>query len=328
MGDTTMIDPALQGILCIGDPHLCTWAPGYRRDDYPQTVLNKLSWALKYARENSLLPVLLGDLFHVPRDNANWLIAHLMGLLEGQVLTVIGNHDLSEDQLCEHDSLKVLFAADRLVRLDESPWRGLINGVSVAIGGTNNGQRLPRSVDRAALGDVRWVFWVAHHDILFPGYEEAGRIGCAEIPGVDLVVNGHIHRCLPDVVHGGTTWCNPGNIARVSRSDASRQHVPGVLRIDVEADRWTKTRIEAPHEPFEQVFYPMEEVPTQEPGASNFIAGLQSMQKFKTADGEGLRRLIEDNLATFTNERVRTEIMTLMKEVLSSARPNNQTPID
>jgi predicted phosphodiesterase len=323
-----MNDSMFRGILCIGDPHLCTWAPGYRKDDYPQTVLSKLRWALEYARQNILLPVLLGDLFHVPRDNANWLIAHLMGLLDGQILTVIGNHDLSEDQLCDHDSLKVLFAANRLFRLDQKVWCGEINHVPIAIGGTNNGQGLPMAVDRAALGDPRWLFWIAHHDILFPGYEEAGHIGCGEIPGVDLVINGHIHRSLPDVVRGCTTWCNPGNIARVSRSDANRQHIPGVLRIDIENDRWTKTRIEAPHQPFEQVFYPVEQSEAAKPGASNFIAGLQSMQKFKTADGEGLRRLIEDNLSKFPNERVRSEISILMKEVLPNAGTSNQVPND
>ncbi|HEY8746693.1 MAG TPA: metallophosphoesterase [Tepidisphaeraceae bacterium] len=323
-----MSDTDLAGILCIGDPHLCTWAPGYRKDDYPQAVLSKLKWALEYARQNALLPVLLGDLFHVPRDNANWLIAHLIELLDSPVLTVIGNHDLSEDQLCEHDSLRVLLAAGRLIRLDQSAWRGTIGGASVSIGGTNNGQRLPKLVDRAPLGEPRWVFWIAHHDILFPGYDESGRIGCVEIPGVDVVVNGHIHRCLPDVVRGCTTWCNPGNIARVSRSDASKQHVPGVLRIDIGLDAWTKTRIDAPHQPFENVFYPMEQIETEKPGASNFIKGLKSMQKFKTADGEGLRRLIEDNLSTFANERVRTEITTLMNEVLSNAGPRNQATID
>jgi len=321
-----MSNPAFGGILCIGDPHLCTWAPGYRKDDYPQTVLSKLRWALEYARQNALLPVLLGDLFHVPRDNANWLIALLLGLLDGEILTVIGNHDLSEDQLCDHDSLKVLFAANRLRRLDQKAWCGEINRVPVAIGGTNNGQLLPIAVDRAPLGDPRWLFWIAHHDILFPGYEEAGRVGCREIPGVDLVINGHIHRSLPDVVRGCTTWCNPGNIARVSRSDASRQHVPGVLRIDIENDRWTTTRIEAPHQPFEEVFHPVDQSDAAIAGPSSFIAGLQSMQKFKTADGEGLRRLIEDNLSKFPNERVRTEISILMKEVLPNAATSNQAP--
>ena len=232
--------------------------------------LTSSSGRCRTARENRLLPVLLGDLFHVPRDNANWLIAQFLTILQGKVLTVIGNHDLSEDRLCPHDSLSVLLAADRLHRLDHSPWVGQINGVAVAIGGTNNGEKLPKAVDRTELGNPRWVFWISHHDIRFPGYDEAGRLDCVEIPGIDLVVNGHIHRQLQDVTSGGTTWCNPGNIARVGRSDATRQHVPGVLRLDVAEGGWIKTRIEAPHQPFEQVFYPVDAVARGQAGSVEF----------------------------------------------------------
>ena len=38
-----------------------------------------------------------------------------------------------------------------------------------------------------------------------------------EIRGVDLVINGHIHRRLEDVQKGCTTWLTPGNISRRSR---------------------------------------------------------------------------------------------------------------
>ena len=315
-----MNDASHRGILCVGDPHLCAWAPGYRKDDYSAAVLGKLRWALEHARQENLLPVLLGDLFHVPRDNANWMLAQLMHLFDGAILAVAGNHDLSEDALCENDSLTVLLAAGKLHRLQERPWVGAINGVPVAIGGTDNGQKIPKRLDRKPLGNPAWVFWITHHDIVFPGYEEAGYFGCREIPGVDLVINGHIHRELPDVTHGSTVWCNPGNIARVSRSDATSRHVPGVLRIDVTAQAWTKTRVDVPHQPFVDVFHPMAEAPKPQEKTSSFITGLQSMQKFKTSDGEGLRTLIAANLPAFTNERTRREILLLLKEVLPHAR--------
>ncbi|HZL34530.1 MAG TPA: metallophosphoesterase [Tepidisphaeraceae bacterium] len=315
-----MSDGAYRGILCIGDPHLCTWSPGYRKDDYPRATLTKLRWALEHARDNQLLPVLLGDLFHVPRDNANWLIGQLMALLDGKVCAIIGNHDLSEDVLSDHDSLHVLLAAGRLRRLDSNPWIGTINGVPVALGGTNNGQKLPKTIDRAALGEPRWVFWIVHHDIQFPGYEDAGHLDCREVPGVDLMINGHIHRNLPDVTCGSTSWCNPGNISRVSRSDATRLHKPCVLRIDVSGDEYTRTRLDVPHRPFEEVFHPVTQAAGPQDGASSFITGLQSMQKFKTSDGEGLCRLIEANLPRLSNERVRQEIVNLLKEVLPNAR--------
>ena len=37
------------------------------------------------------------------------------------------------------------------------------------------------------------MFWICHHDLRFPGYEDAARFDCREIPGIDLIVNGHAH---------------------------------------------------------------------------------------------------------------------------------------
>ena len=130
------VERGYRGILCIGDPHLCTWTPGYRKDDYTQVILAKLRWSLDYARQYQLLPVLLGDLFHVPRNNANWLVIQLMALLEGEILTLVGNHDLSENLLSDHDTLQLLLAAGRMRRLDQHPWIGNINEIPIALGGT------------------------------------------------------------------------------------------------------------------------------------------------------------------------------------------------
>jgi hypothetical protein len=108
-----MPDPghAYTGLLCIGDPHLASRAPGFRKDDYPRNVLAKLEWAMNYAESNALLPIILGDLFHYPRDNANWLIVQLLDLFKHPVLAVSGNHDCNENTLTEDDSLSVLSAA-------------------------------------------------------------------------------------------------------------------------------------------------------------------------------------------------------------------------
>lgn len=307
------------GILCIGDPHLCARVPGFRKDDYPRTSLAKLRWCLQFARSERLVPVLLGDLFHYPRDNANWLLVELMDLLEGEILTVVGNHDCNENALNDDDTLSVLLAAGRMRRLGNWTWTGTIGGIPAAIGGTHWGERLPESVDRAALGSPRFVLWIAHHDVKFPGYEESGRFGCREIAGVDLLVNGHVHRALPDVVCGATTWCNPGNISRVNRGDATLRHVPGVLRINLSAGVWKKSRIDVPHEPFDRVFHPEVTGDIVELGSSQFIEGLAALQRGRTGGGEGLREFINRNLTQFENERVRVEIVALAEEVLRDA---------
>lgn len=304
------------GILFIGDPHLASRAPGFRKDDYPRAAMGKLRFALGYAREHRLLPALLGDLFHWPRDNANWLLVELMELLDGSALTVVGNHDCTENALCPNDSLSILLAAGKLRPIDgERPWVGEINGEKVMIGGTTWGEALPERVERAAWGDPRVVFWLTHHDLRFPGNEVAAKLDCREIPGVDAVINGHIHRVFRDVQAGGTRWMNPGSLCRTTREWAMRGHEPGVLHVEVNAEGWNVRRVGVPHEPFEAVFHPMEEGAGVSDQESLFIQGLKELQSFKTAGGAGLRQFLEQNLAQYP-AAVAEEIRVLMREVL------------
>jgi DNA repair exonuclease SbcCD nuclease subunit len=190
----------------------------------------------------------------------------------------------------------------------------------VVVGGASWGQKLPKSFERTPGRDgaTPLVFWVCHHDLRFPGYEESARHDCKEIPGIDVVVNGHIHRDLGEVKCGQTLWVNPGNIARVSRSDASRRHVPSVLRVDVAAGGHERRRIAVPHEPFEAVFH--DAVVGQEIGynQSAFVRELAALESVRTASGAGLMTFLEANLPQFDG-RVAEEIRSLAKEVLENA---------
>ncbi|HEX4793251.1 MAG TPA: metallophosphoesterase family protein [Humisphaera sp.] len=308
------------GVLCIGDPHLSSRVPGFRKDDYPRAILAKLRWAMSLAQRENLLPVLLGDLFHYPRDNANWLIVELLELFQGTVLSIWGNHDCNENALGDDDTMMVLVSAGRVRLLDEKPWVGKINGIRAAIGGTSWGKALPDSVSSTELDDAELVMWVAHHDVRFPGHEIAARIACREIGGVSLVINGHIHKTLADVICGTTTWCNPGNIARVNRGDATRAHMPGVLKLTIADGAWQRTRIDVPHEAFDLVFHPQitSDVAGIEDG-SIFIEGLKSLQQAKTSGGEGLMDFLDRNLAQFEDPRVRQQVIALAREVLAHA---------
>jgi predicted phosphodiesterase len=315
-----MAESSLQGMLFIGDPHLASRAPGFRRDEYPRTVLAKLRWALDYARDNQLLPVLLGDLFDFPRDNANWLLVELLGLFEDGTLAVFGNHDCKEDTLDNNDTLSVLVAAGRIKLLDgERPWVGAMNGATVVLGGSCWGQKLPKSFDRSTLppGRRAFVFWLAHHDLRFPGYD-AGRSDCEEIPGVDAVINGHIHRRLENVAAGGTVWINPGNIARVARGDACRAHVPGVLRVNVRESGWSHERVEVPHQAYDEVFHAEVRSEATETRQSVFIRELAALQAVRTASGAGLAAFLDANLPQF-DAPVAAEIRALASEVLQRA---------
>jgi DNA repair exonuclease SbcCD nuclease subunit len=314
-----MAETNYTGLLIIGDPHLEGRQPGFRRDDYPTVILDKLAWALDYAANNRLLPAILGDLFDKPRDNPNWMLNKLISLFSSEVIGLYGNHDCADPVLCEHDSLSLLVESGRLRLVsDECPWEGTIGGRPVIVGGSSYRAKLPRRFEKAAetaSSGQPLVIWLTHHDILIPGYDE-GRIKPYAIPGVDLMINGHIHRRLEEQVHGQTRWLTPGNISRRVRNDATRTHVPAVLRIDVSPASYELQYIEVPHRPFDEIFHDAVLDSPVPPGESAFVTGLADLQARRTASGAGLQEFLEKNVTQFAPP-VAAEIMHLAAEVMT-----------
>ena len=340
------------GVMFIGDPHLEARVPGFRSDDYPKVALRKFQWCLDYARQNRLQPILLGDLFHMPQDNPNWLISEIIEIIAssygGGLPAIYGNHDVRENTRKPNDSISILFAGDHLRSISEKePWQGLVDGKLVTVGGTVWGDRLPKQYQparssKSTASDL--VAWITHHDILIPGYEESGRIRPSEIDGIDLIVNGHVHRRLDPVTKGKTSWVTAGNITRRARSDASKSHVPAVACLipsstlktqenDIQADptiesidlvsqtgsEWTVCWVRVPHQPFDEVFHGeiQNEDEVQEEFESGFVADLRELTERKTDTGAGLMEFLENNLDQF-EAPVAAEIMRLADEVTTS----------
>jgi DNA repair exonuclease SbcCD nuclease subunit len=309
-----MADQTYRGVLLIGDPHLDGRIPGFRKDNYPDVILEKLKWSLEYAARQQLLPAILGDLFDKPRDNPNWMIVRLLEILNGEVLGLYGNHDVHYNpQLTPDDSLSLLVTSGKIRLLSpETPWRGTIGGRPVVIGGSSYRQPIPENYEKSDPQEV--VIWLTHHDILIPGYDE-GRIRPREISGIDLLINGHIHRRLEEIVSGGTTWLTPGNISRRARSDASRSHIPSVLQLEITPETVHRKYVEVPHRPFDEVFHEAVVEMPQEPTRSEFIAGLAELQARRTESGAGLMEFLQQNLGKF-DAAVAKEIQTLANEVM------------
>lgn len=128
--------------------------------------------------------------------------------------------------------------------------------------------------------------------------------------------NGHIHRRLEDAPRGGTLWVTPGNISRRNRGDATREHTPAVLRIDVTESGYVKQWVEVPHRPFEEVFHEEVIESASELGSSAFVAGLAELQSRRTDTGAGLMVFLDNNLGQF-DDAVADEIRQLAREVTS-----------
>ena len=293
-----------EGLLFIADPHVAAVPPGHRLDGYKDQVLEKVRLALEHARDENLLPVFLGDLFHWPRENPNSLIVQLIGLFKKyKPWVLVGNHDKYQARLTPDCSISVLAAADAIRLIDEAgPAFRLETPTGQAlICASPDGFPLPKSFDDAAVRDGEVVLWLTHHNINFPDFEER-QVKTREISGVNMVINGHIHRPQESVRTGKTLWCNPGNISRLTFSIRSKERKPAAAIWKPGMDELEKWYI--PYLPFEDVF-PDREFADHETGPekdSGFVQGLERLAERRTREGVGLKEFLDVNLDEETPE--------------------------
>jgi predicted phosphodiesterase len=284
------------GLLLVPDPHVAATPPMQRLDSYMEDVLAKLAACLAHAVAENLVPIVLGDLFHWPRENPNALIVALIDLFRPHTpYVLVGNHDKYQARFTSDTSLAVLAAAG-VVHVLDAPglFARLVSPTGTAVlGASPDGAPLPVSVDKDP-GEES--VWFTHHNVGFPDFLDK-HVKIREIPGLDWVVNGHIHRPQPTVVAGCTRWANPGNITRLKFSRRAKDRVPAaaVWRPGAaELEAWP-----VPFRPFAEVF-PDQEFPPEEEaaptGESRFLEGLARLAWRRTREGAGLGEFLRANL--------------------------------
>ncbi|WP_285906013.1 metallophosphoesterase family protein [Pseudodesulfovibrio pelocollis] len=295
------------GLFLVADPHLADLPPGQRLDGYLEQIMSKLGACLDRARDLGMVPVVLGDLFHRPRDNSNKMLVELIRLFgsrtgSDRVWALVGNHDKYQSRFTEDLTIAVLEAAGALRLMKEEGPQFILetDTGAVLVGASPDGSPLPRGYERAPDGPSA-VVWLTHHNIRFPEFEDLA-YAIRELPGIDWLINGHIHRPQPTVRAGQTTWANPGNITRLTFSRRSLERQPA-------AAIWTPGCQEleswpVPFLPFDQVF-PDQDFPPQAQeagGQSDFISGLERLAWKRTREGMGLRQFLQENLSRETPE--------------------------
>lgn len=230
----------LRGLLFIGDPHVASYNPGRRIDpSYLDTVLGKLSQAAEWAKARQLLPVSPGDLVDDSEDRQPVMVYRLTQTLqqfEPPMVITPGNHDLEAEKHLTEKSLLALLGLTRTVDLMVQPgfW-GRVRLTAedgrthrLVLGFTPFGEPLPASLAEAmglpgdtpvatarAQAEADTILWITHGDFAFEG-AYPGSAPLVTIPGVDMVINGHMHGAKKPVKVGDTVWYNPGNIVRMS----------------------------------------------------------------------------------------------------------------
>lgn len=306
------------GLFLMGDPHFADTPPGQRLDGYLEQIMTKVSACLEQAEALGMVPVFLGDLFHWPRDNSNKMLVELIRMFEEYdvVWALVGNHDKYQSQFTEDVSLAVLEAAGALRLMKEYGPQFVLETPQdrVLVGASPDGTPLPKSYEKEP-SDPETVIWLSHHNIQFPEFiDRASSI--KELPGVDWLINGHIHRPQATITKGQTTWANPGNLTRLKFTHRSMEREPAAAIWTPgceDLEKWV-----VPFERFDVVF-PDQELPTpteEAEGESNFIKGLERLAWQRTHEGVGLKQFMEDNLTRETPEG--ELIWDLYEEVVSN----------
>lgn len=306
------------GLFLVGDPHLADTPPGQRLDGYLDQIMVKLKACLDRAEELGMVTVLLGDLFHKPRDNSNKMLVDLMRLFGSykHVWAVVGNHDKYQSRFTDDVSIAVLETAQSLKLMKENGPQFVLETEKgdVLVCASPDGYPLPKSYERAE-GDPDTVIWLTHHNIQFPEFIDRA-YSIKEIPGIDWLINGHIHRPQETITKGQTTWANPGNITRLTFTRRSMVREP-------EAALWTPGCIDlekwrVPYENFDVVF-PDQELPPEEhevEGESSYVQGLERLAWQRTQEGMGLKQFLTDNVTRTSREG--ELIWELYEEVIDS----------
>lgn len=289
------------GLLFIGDPHLADTPPGQRTDGYLAQIMDKLEACLEEARSRNLIPVFLGDLFHWPRDNSNHMLVSLMRLMGSftepcKPWVLVGNHDKYQARFTDDVTMAVLREAGVINLMDDKgpQFQVDVEGHTALVCASPDGTRIPKQFDRSD-HDVDTVLWLTHHNIQFPEFEDRAH-SIREIQGVDMLINGHIHRPQETIRKGQTTWCNPGNITRLTFTRRSMKREPAAAIWTPGCEDLEKWVI--PHLHFSEIF-PDQELPPEKQeveGESLFIQGLERLAFKKTREGEGLKQFLEQNL--------------------------------
>jgi DNA repair exonuclease SbcCD nuclease subunit len=297
-----------EGLLLIADPHLADTPPGQRLEGYLDQIMIKLQASFDFAVEQNLAVVILGDLFHWPRDNSNKMLVDLIRVFGSRtgnekIWSLVGNHDKYQSRFTGDVSMAVLDAAGVLNVMKEDGAQFILETGQgkVVIGASPDGTPLPKGYDEDH--GQQTVIWLTHHNIQFPEFIDRAYT-IKELPGIDWIINGHIHRPQPTIKKGKTTWANPGNITRLTftqrtmdREPAAAIWRPGYTELD---------KFVVPFESFEKVFPDQDFPPEIEGGAtegeSDYVKGLERLAWQRTQEGMGLKQFLSDNVTKSTPE--------------------------
>ena len=229
--------------LQLNDVHASDKPPVNRTDLYIEDIFTKLVEVvtLAYANQCEFIAV-CGDLFHIPKSSrtSHGLVRRWLGIIDtwtqrGPWLVVAGNHDLAAGRLdsVETQPIGVLaqHAGVALLSYGLSEVHCL---AGVRVGGIGWNYKMDSEFIRRRADSKELDILLVHAPIAERSNPFYPTIRPEDIAGAARVIcYGHMHSPEPPYEIGGTTFSNPGALARGALSTEDLNRTPQVAIVEV-----------------------------------------------------------------------------------------------
>jgi DNA repair exonuclease SbcCD nuclease subunit len=214
------------------DIHGRTNNPISRKDDFPETILNKLRWVVDYANRNDAGILCGGDWLNRPDTSATF-ISKMCGILEmaqQPVVGILGNHDLFgyNAKSFTRTPLAIAAACNNMHILGEEEVDVGSDTFHIYLSGSHSSPLIdragrteeyytprrnkPKSVDEVRIHIVHGFLT----DKDWPDGVPYTKIDAVKDTDADILLAGHEHLGFGIKTDGDTIFCNPGALGRVS----------------------------------------------------------------------------------------------------------------
>lgn len=229
-------------IMFVGDVHLSPRIPASRKDDYPETLLNKLESLRQLAIKNDVSDIVfLGDLFNSKHMTLSYFIKCFQKFKamddQGIILhACIGNHDITydNDSTLEESAIKLLFDSEVL------DTKSVFTRDDVSVYLYNFTQLTPELPKPTNLGQYNVL--VGHYFYL-TGFNDVEHTlspqDCTRL-GYQAYILGHDHTPYTPVIQKDYQVHRPGSLSRgTSQTCQVQRDEINVVLLDTQSHQFT-----------------------------------------------------------------------------------------
>lgn len=229
-------------IITFTDVHLADKNPASRKDNYLESLLNKLEQIKDICEQRKVdIAVCAGDLFHLktPLKNSHFLVSTVISLFKKfpcPVLSIYGNHDIRQDNistltkqpfytLVKSGAISFLeeeFYADRAIRVIGMDYAS--NPEYVDFNRENKGEKIQICVAHV---NASSKFSDLFGERVYT-YQELAKTT------PDIFVFGHYHPDQGIEVHNNKHFINVGSLSRGSLKKDELSRIPNVGYIEID----------------------------------------------------------------------------------------------